>query len=73
MTKNNIEPEHYKTGGLEVIDIMKLKLTKQEFKGFCKGLIIKYILRADNKNKIEDYKKAQWYLNYLIKTMEEQK
>lgn len=67
-----INPEHYKTGGLEVIKILKIKMTKEEFKGFCKGLIIKYMLRADTKNGVEDYKKAQWYLKCLIKYLEDE-
>ena len=68
--KDNINPEHYKAGKIEVIEIMKDQLSAEEFKGFCKGLIIKYLCRADRKNGLEDYKKAQWYLNKLIEVME---
>lgn len=73
MTKNesNINPSHYRTGKLEVITIMKDKLSPEEFKGFCKGLILKYIYRADSKNGIEDYEKAEWYLKCLIKYLKE--
>lgn len=70
--KDNINPEHYKCGKIEVIDIMRDQLSKEEFKGFCKGLIIKYICRADHKNGLEDYKKAQWYLNKLIEVLEDE-
>ena len=66
----HINPAHYKAGKIEVIKIMEDQLSAEEFKGFCKGLILKYILRADHKNGFEDYKKAQWYLNYLIKELE---
>lgn len=45
-------------------------LTREEFKGFCKGLITKYLIRADYKNGVEDLKKAEWYLKYLIKEEE---
>ena len=68
--KDNINPEHYKHGKTEVIDIMIDQLSPEEFKGFCKGLIIKYLCRADHKNGLEDYKKAQWYLNKLIEVMD---
>ena len=68
--KNNINPNHYKTGGIETIDIVKAKLSKQEFLGFCKANIIKYVTRANYKNGLEDYKKAQWYLDKLIKELE---
>ena len=73
MNKDNINPQHYKHGKIEVINIMQDQLSKEEFKGFCKGLIIKYLCRADYKNKLEDYKKAQWYLNKLIETLEGEK
>ena len=63
-----INPIHYKTGGIEVFDFMKAKLTSEELSGFCKGNIIKYITRANHKNGIEDLKKAQWYLDKLITT-----
>ena len=59
-------PAHYKTGGLEVVEIWRKKLTPEEFKGACKANILKYIFRADNKNGIEDYEKAMQYLKFLI-------
>lgn len=68
-----VNPSHYKNGKMDAITVMQNTLTEEEFKGFLKGLIIKYIYRADNKNGIEDYKKAQWYLNKLIKTLEKKK
>lgn len=67
---SNINPAHYKTGKIEAIVIIKNILTAEEFKGFLKGLIIKYLIRADKKNGLEDYEKAQWYLNYLVKELE---
>jgi len=69
--KNNINPDHYKIGGIETIDIVKAKLSREEFIGFCKGNIIKYVTRANYKNGLEDYKKAQWYLDKLIKELEQ--
>lgn len=59
-------PDHYTTGGIEVIDYLKAKLTDEEFAGFCKGNIIKYLSREKHKGGIESLKKAQWYLNRLI-------
>lgn len=71
MEKNNAtSPSHYKTGGLEVITILRKKLTPEEFKGFCKGNILKYVLRADKKNGSEDLKKAQVYLKWLTEAVE---
>ena len=70
---SNINPAHYRKGGLEVIDILEAKLSPEEFKGVCKGFAIKYILRADMKGGLEDYQKAQWYINKLVETLEKQK
>ncbi len=59
--KDNINPDHYKAGGMEVIDILRAKLTPEQFEGFCAGNVIKYTLRARMKNGAEDLKKAAWY------------
>lgn len=67
---DNINPSHYKTGGIETIDYIKAKLTEEEYKGYLKGNIIKYISRAEQKNGAEDYKKAQWYTNRLVEVTE---
>jgi hypothetical protein len=37
-----------------------------------KGQILKYLARHRLKNGVEDLKKAQWYMNYLVKFEEEQ-
>lgn len=62
-------PSHYQSeDGLEVIDVIKA-FTKDisGVEAFCIGNAIKYICRYKNKNGIEDLKKAQWYLDYIIK------
>lgn len=68
---NNITPHHYKSGDIyEAINIMS---AYGFIKDFCKGNVLKYLLRAGEKNKdteLEDLKKAQWYLNKLIETTE---
>lgn len=65
-------PEHYKKGGLQVISILKKKMSPEEFKGFCKGNVLKYVLRADDKNGSEDLEKALVYLKWLIKAKKEE-
>lgn len=60
-------PSHYTAGGMEVIDILKAKLTAEQLEGFLLGNVIKYTTRYGHKNGIEDLKKAQWYLNYMVK------
>ena len=71
--KDNINhPNHYKTkSGLEAIDV--IKAFTEDLKGVeavDTANIIKYICRWKKKNGLEDLKKAQWYLNDLIKTVE---
>ena len=66
------KPPHYTHGGIETIDYMQAKLTQEAFIGFLQGNCIKYLSRAAHKGTpIEDFKKAQWYLNKLVKTLEE--
>lgn len=71
--KDNINPDHYKVGGIETIDILKAKLTPEELAGFLKGNIVKYITRANHKNGAEDYAKAAWYADALKKLTENNK
>lgn len=59
-------PSHYKQGGLEVIDILKAKLTKEQFKGYLLGNILKYTFRHEHKGGKEDIKKWIWYSNYYL-------
>lgn len=69
MVKN---PLHYELEGLEPyqsIDVIKSVL-KTQFKAFCIGNALKYLIRAEKKNGLEDYKKAKVYLDWIIEEME---
>lgn len=66
-------PRHYiAKNGIETIDVID---------AFTDGIegpaavytanVIKYICRWSNKNGLEDLKKARWYLNRLIWSLEE--
>lgn len=60
--KDAINPNHYKShpSGVECIQIT-------EHMNFCLGNAMKYLWRAGQKgNKIEDLKKAVWYINREI-------
>lgn len=59
-------PPHYTVGGLQPIEYMKMKMTKEQYEGFLLGNVIKYVNRYPYKNGLEDLKKAQYYLNALI-------
>lgn len=63
-------PKHYTSGKIEVIKIMEDQLNPEEYRGYIKGQVIKYITRERHKNGLEDLKKAQWYLTRLINYLE---
>jgi hypothetical protein len=67
-----IRPEHYQTGQQQPIEYMENSFTQEEYDGFCKGNIIKYVSRFRSKNGLEDLKKAQTYLQFLIDTYKEE-
>ena len=58
-------PKHYTDGKIECIDYIEDKLTEDEFKGYIKGNVIKYLTRERFKNGTEDIRKAKWYLDRL--------
>lgn len=66
---DNINPSHYKSGsGIECIEAIRAALTPEEFAGYCKGNILKYIWRERMKGGVESQRKARWYLDRLITT-----
>lgn len=62
---------HYTVNGIQPIQIMKANMTKEEFRGFLEGNVLKYPLRYKHKNGLEDLKKAKTYLTWLIEDIEE--
>lgn len=67
----SIDPPYYKLGGIEAIDYMEAKSTREEFTGHLRLTALKYLSRAGHKgNTLIDLKKAQWYVNKLIETLE---
>ena len=68
---DKINPDYYKNKSIETIEVIRNELTSDEFRGYLKGQIFKYLARHRLKNGIEDLKKAQWYMNYLVKFEEE--
>lgn len=67
--QNNINhPTHY--GGAENT-YEAIKVIEAWHLGFNLGNVVKYISRAGKKgNKLEDLKKAQWYLQHEIEKLE---
>jgi len=59
-------PSHYTDGGIECIEAIEAQLTAEEFRGYLKGNIAKYVWREKHKGGTESLKKARWYLDRLI-------
>ena len=60
-------PKHYTQGNIEVIDFIE-----DQGLGYHAGNVIKYVSRYRYKNGLEDLKKARWYLDRLIESIERQ-
>lgn len=60
-------PEHYNSDTpYECIKVLKEWMSEEQYVGFLKGNIIKYLCRSEKKNGTEDLRKAQWYMNKLV-------
>ena len=57
---------HYDAGGISVIDVIKAKLTPEQYEGFLLGNILKYSLRLNFKNqRVGDASKLAEYAMWL--------
>ena len=64
-------PSHYTQGGIECIDALKAAtISKTGIEAVCTANAIKYLWRYEEKNGVEDVKKARWYIDRLIKELE---
>ena len=64
------KPEHYNTNlpeGIEVIDIIAAQTAGLfGIRAVCQANVIKYVLRWQKKNGVQDLEKARYYLDRLI-------
>ena len=59
-------PKHYNQSKIEAIEAIKAALG-EGFHYYLRGQVFKYLWRCEYKgNRLEDLRKAQWYLNRLI-------
>lgn len=59
-------PNHYCRGGVECIEAIKASMSREAYKGYLKGNIVKYLWRWEQKGGLQDLEKAQVYLGWLI-------
>lgn len=58
--------DHYASKAVQPWDAMECWMSPEQFKGFLRGNVIKYVARCDDKGGVEDLKKAAHYLQKLI-------
>lgn len=58
--------DHYTKLEIQPWQAMQAWMTNEEFIGFLKGNVIKYMARCEHKGGISDLKKAEHYLQKLI-------
>jgi hypothetical protein len=61
---------YYDAGGIETVDIIRAKLSREQFLGYLQGNIIKYSCRANFKDDYaRDMEKAKYYAGILDQTL----
>ena len=70
MTKNNINPNHYRVGNFETIDLIQEVV--QDFGSVCQANILKYGIRANKKHDEpqDDIKKIIRYCEFWLNDLE---
>ena len=65
------KPHHYQVlDGIEAVDIIRARLTEEEFRGWCKGNALKYTLRAGLKDdERQDWLKAAKNIDWLAEML----
>lgn len=73
MGDNINHPNHYTAGKVECIDALEAATEGLTgIKAVCTGNAIKYLWRWSRKGGVEDLKKANFYINHLIKILEKE-
>ena len=67
-----IKPEYYHINGIDVIEYAKITFGYPAAKSFCRINVLKYVVRYEQKNGIEDLNKAITYLTRLIELEREE-
>jgi len=63
---------YYDAGGIETLDIIRAKLTREQYQGFLLGNTLKYLCRMGRKpdaDPVRDAEKAAIYLDLLVEEL----
>ena len=63
--------DHYSKLKFSPWDVYRDWMTPEQFSGFMRGSVLKYMIRYRDKGGVEDLKKARHYLDKLIEVEEE--
>ena len=66
MNGEQVGGDHYQRMPIQPWDVMRACMTREEWLGFLRGNIIKYVMREREKGGVEDLRKAEHYLQTLI-------
>lgn len=71
-TTRDPSSNYYDAGGIDTLDIIKAKLTPEQYKGFLHGNALKYLSRMNFKHDDvkRDLEKAKFYLQFLSEVIE---
>jgi len=72
-SSHQVGGEHYRLKSVQPWTAMESWMTPEEFEGFLRGNVIKYIARYKDKDGIKDVLKARHYLEKLLECLEERK
>ena len=67
-----VSPDHYNSNSIETIDLIRNSMESEEYRGYLKGNVFKYVSRyryKEKENPLKDLLKAEWYLSKLIEDM----
>lgn len=64
--------EHYKSKDVQPWTAMESWMSAEQFEGFLRGNVIKYIARYPDKDGMKDVYKAKHYLERLVELLEGQ-
>jgi hypothetical protein len=60
-------PSHYQSAsGIECIEAIKAQMSNEEYCGYLRGNVVKYLWRYQQKGGKQSLEKARWYLDKLI-------
>ena len=74
MAETKTDPLHYSALDPEPIEAMKGWMTVEEYRGYLKGSILKYLSRAGKKvseSELDDLRKAKWFMDRLVDSLED--